>query len=82
MRTNHPYELPAAACDSLADPAIKLELHGISFSHYVERTRWTLRLLGIPYKEVRCGTAAVQHDPSKVAGLVVCIVQAAIQPYQ
>jgi hypothetical protein len=74
MRTDHLYELPATAYDSLADPAIKLELHGISFSHYVERTRWTLRLLGIPYTEVR---PVRQQYPSKVDSDVAAVVPAA-----
>lgn len=46
------YELPASAVASLANPDVRLELHNITFSHYCERARWTLRLLGVPYEEV------------------------------
>jgi hypothetical protein len=55
------HTLPAAAARTLADPSLRLELHGISFSHYVERARWALRLLGLPYTEVcvrMCGSRA------------------------
>lgn len=48
-----PFELPSSACSSLTDATVRLELHCISFSHYCERARWTLRLLGIKYQEVR-----------------------------
>jgi len=46
------YELPAAACSTLNDPGVRLVLHCIRFSHYCERARWTLRLLGVPCEEV------------------------------
>jgi hypothetical protein len=52
MTTPKAFELPAVACESLGDPGLKLVLHCITFSHYCERARWKLRLLGIPYDEV------------------------------
>jgi hypothetical protein len=47
-------ELPAAVAATVGAPDVQLVLHNICFSHYCERARWTLRLLGIPFKEV-CG---------------------------
>lgn len=55
-----PFELPASAVETLGDPGIKLQLHGISFSHYVERARWTLRLLGLPFDQVGAGTSQAE----------------------
>lgn len=55
--SSEPFELPASAVETLGDPGIKLQLHGISFSHYVERARWTLRLLGLPFDQVGAGTS-------------------------
>lgn len=46
------YKLPQSACSSLAEPDLKLVLHSIGFSHYCDRARWALRLLGLPYEEV------------------------------
>lgn len=57
------YELPAAACSTVSNPGVRLVLHCIHFSHYCERARWTLRLLGIPYEEVSrlLAGAVMQH---------------------
>lgn len=37
---------------ALRQPQPRLRLHTITFSHYVEKTRWCLDRLGVPYDEV------------------------------
>jgi hypothetical protein len=72
--TDPPFELPAIASETLGEPALQLQLHGISFSHYVERARWTLRLLGLPFEEVG-GVLLCPPQPSAAAGSWVCATQ-------
>ncbi|KAF6264084.1 hypothetical protein COO60DRAFT_1698526 [Scenedesmus sp. NREL 46B-D3] len=46
------YELPAVAVRTLSDPALLLELHCISISHYCMRAKWALQLAGLPFTSV------------------------------
>ena len=42
----------AAALRAARRPVAPLRLHTITFSHYVEKVRWCLDRLGVPYEEV------------------------------
>ncbi|KAI8468491.1 MAG: hypothetical protein J3K34DRAFT_522876 [Monoraphidium minutum] len=58
------YQLPRAAVGALAAPALRLELHCITFSHYCTRARWALASAGLPYDEV--GYLPLAHMPGIV----------------
>lgn len=62
------YVLPPPAVRTIGDPGATFELHNIAFSHYCDRARWALRLLGIPYKE--CNYLPFAHMPAMATLLV------------